>query len=113
MRKIYRTEAFDEFFESLPDNVKEKVRYLLFMITEVKVINTKVVKKLVDSDFYELRISVGNEYRAILFTIDHENIIQAEQILLLNGFMKKSTKNYKKEIQKAQHILDTYYEKED
>lgn len=46
MRKIYRTEAFDEFFESLPDNVKEKVRYLLFMITEVKVVNTKVVKNL-------------------------------------------------------------------
>ena len=47
------------------------------------------------------------------FTIDHYNIVQAEQILLLNGFMKKSTKDYKKEIQKAQHILDTYYEKED
>ena len=62
---------------------------------------------------YELRISVGNEYRAILFTIDHDNIVQAEQILLLNGFMKKSTKDYKKEIQKAQLILDTYYEKED
>ena len=42
MRKIYRTEAFDEFFESLPDNVKEKVRYLLFMITEMKVVNTNV-----------------------------------------------------------------------
>ena len=65
MRKIYRTEAFDEFFESLPDNVKEKVRYLLFMITDVKVVNTKVINKLVDTDFYELRISVGNEYRAI------------------------------------------------
>ena len=83
------------------------------MITEVKVVNTKVVKKLVDTDFYELRISVGNEYRAILFTIDHDNIVQAEQILLLNGFIKKSTKDNKKEIQKAQHILDTYYEKED
>ena len=33
---------------------------------------------------YELRISVGNEYRAILFTIDQENFVQAEQILLLN-----------------------------
>lgn len=57
------------------------------MITEVKVVNTKVVKKLVDTDFYELRISVGNEYRAILFTIDNDNIVQAEQILLLNGFV--------------------------
>ena len=33
---------------------------------------------------YELRISVGNEYRAILFTIGQENFVQAEQILLLN-----------------------------
>ena len=113
MRKIYRTEAFDEFFESLPDNVKEQVRYLLFMITEMKVVNTTVVTQLVDTDLYALRISVGNEYRAILFTIDHDNIVQAEQILLLNGFMKKSTNDYKKEILKAQHILDTYYEKED
>ncbi len=41
----------------------------------------------------------------ILFAIDHENFIEAEQILLLNGFMKKSTKDYKKEIQKAEQIL--------
>ena len=65
------------------------------------------MEKLVDTDFYELRISVGNEYRVILFTIDHENFIEAEQILLLNGFMKKSTKDYKKEIQKAEQILNS------
>lgn len=40
-------------------------------------------------------------------TIDHENFIEAEQILLLNGFIKKSTKDYKKEIQKAEHILNS------
>lgn len=76
------------------------------IIAGVKVITTKLVKKLVDMDFYELRISVGNEYRVILFAIDHENFIEAEQILLLNGFMKKSTKDYKKEIQKAEQILN-------
>lgn len=59
-----------------------------------------------DTDFYELRISVGNEYRVILFTIDHENLIEATQILLLNGFIKKSTKDYKKEIDKALQILN-------
>lgn len=61
-----------------------------------------------------MRISVGNEYRIILFAIDHENLIEAEQILLLNGFMKKSTKDYKKEIEKAQQILKRYsYETKD
>ena len=59
------------------------------------------------AEFDELRISVGNEYRVILFTIDHENFIEAERLLLLNGFMKKSTKDYKKEIQKAEHILNS------
>ena len=77
------------------------------IIADVRIINTKLVKKLVNSDFYELRISIGNQYRVILYTIDHENLIEAEQILLLNGFIKKSTKDYKKEIIKAEHILNS------
>lgn len=59
------------------------------------------------TEFDELRISVGNEYRFILFAIDHESFIEAEQILLLNGFVKKSTKDYKKEIAKAEQILNS------
>ena len=73
------------------------------VIAEIKVVNTKLVKRLVDTDFYELRISVGNEYRIILFTIDYENFIEAEQVLLLNGFMKKLPK----EIQIAEQILNS------
>ena len=100
-----RSAEFDEFYNSLPANVQNKVNYALNIIAVVKVVNTKLIKKLIDTNFYELRISVGNEYRVVLFTIDHENFIEAEQILLLNGFMKKSTKDYKKEIKKAEQIL--------
>lgn len=105
MRTVIRSTEFDEFYDSLPANVQNKLKYAMNVIAEIKVVNTKLIKKLVDTDFYELRISVGNEYRVILFTIDHENFIEAEQILLLNGFMKKSTKDYKKEIAKAEQIL--------
>ena len=104
MRTMIRSTEFDEFYNSLPANVQDKVKYAMNILADVKVVNTKLVKKLVDTD---LRISVGNEYRVILFTIDHENFIEAEQILLLNGFMKKSTKDYKKEIQKAEQILNS------
>lgn len=104
---MIRSVEFDEFYNSLPANVQNKVKYAMNIIAEVKVINSKLVKKLVDTDFYELRISVGNEYRVILFTIDHENLIEAEQILLLNGFLKKSTKDYKKEILRAEQILNS------
>ena len=107
MRTIIRTPEFDTFYQSLPASVQNKVKHALNVMAEIKVVNTKLVKKLVDTDFYELRISVGNEYRVILFTIDHENFIEAEQIILLNGFMKKSTKDYKTEIKNAQKILNS------
>ncbi len=107
MRTVIRSTEFDEFYNSLPANVQNKLKYAMNVIAEIKVVNTKLIKKLVDTDFYELRISIGNEYRVILFTIDHENFIEAEQILLLNGFMKKSTKDYKKEIAKAEQILNS------
>lgn len=55
---------------------------------------TKFVKKLVGTDFFELRVSV-----------DNENINLATRIILLNGFVKKSTKDYEKEITKAINIL--------
>lgn len=103
---MIRSTEFDEFYNSLPQSVQSKVKYAMNILAEIKVVNTKLVKKLVDTDFYELRISVGNEYRVILFTIDHENLIEATQILLLNGFIKKSTKDYKKEIDKALQILN-------
>lgn len=106
MRTILRSAEFDEFYRSLSVNVQNKIKYAINIIAEIKVVNTKLVKKLVDTDFYELRISVGNEYRVILFTIDSLSLIEAEQIILLNGFMKKSTKDYKKEIEKAEQIIN-------
>ena len=53
-----------------------------------------------------MRVSVGsNEYRTILFAIDKENVIESTRIILLNGFLKKSNKDYRKQIEIAQSIL--------
>ena len=103
---MIRSTAFDEFFNSLPINVQNKLKYAMNIIAEVKVVSSKLVKKLVNTDFYELRISINNEYRIILFTIDHESFIESTQIILLNGFVKKSSKDYKKEIERAKQILN-------
>ena len=107
MRIVIRSREFDNFYNSLSERVQNKLDYALNILREMKVINTKLAKRLVDSDFYELRISIGNEYRVILFTIDHDNIIESTQILLLNGFLKKSTKDYKKQLEIAQRIIKT------
>lgn len=107
MRTIYRTLEFETFYDSLSDNVKEKIKYALNVISEIKVVHSKLVKKLINTEFYELKISVDNEYRVVIFTVDNNNFIESEQIILLNGFVKKSTKDYRKEINKAKQILKT------
>jgi len=53
-----------------------------------------------------MRVSVStNEYRTVLFAIDNDNIISARKILVLNAFLKKSTKDYKRQIEIAIKIL--------
>lgn len=87
-------------------------QYALNIVTEIKVVSSKLVKKLVDTEFYELRIKMNNEYRVILLTIDHDNFMESNQIILLNGFIKKSTKDYKSEISKARQIIERLQDEE-
>lgn len=108
MRTIFKTHEFLEFLNHSEANVKDKIDYLLEIITTQPVINIKIAKKLINTDFYEVRIQVNNEYRIIVFAIDHENITQSRNILFLNGFMKKSTKDYDKQIKIAIKILEKW-----
>lgn len=106
LRNISYTKAFEEFYEEVPPNVQFKLKYALDIITEMRIVNSKLVKKLTNTPFYELRISVNNEYRVILFAADNDNFRDATSIVLLNGFIKKSTKDYKKQIERANHIIE-------
>lgn len=108
MRTIFKTLEFTEFLENADQQTKDKIAYLSNIITTQTVINTKIAKKLVNTDFYEVRIQINNEYRIIVFTIDHDNINQCTNILFLNGFMKKSTKDYDKQIKLATKILEQW-----
>jgi phage-related protein len=98
---------FDLFYNSLSNKIQNKIDYALNIISEIKIINSKLAKKLKNTNLYELRISIENEFRILLFTIDNESLIECNEIILLNGFIKKSTKDYKKEINKAQQILNS------
>ncbi|MBD5339455.1 MAG: type II toxin-antitoxin system RelE/ParE family toxin [Bacteroides sp.] len=106
IRKIYRTSEFDDFYSSLPSKVKDKFEYVFLVVQTVYNVSTKFVKHIENTELYELRVAVGsNEYRTVLFAIDHDNVIESSRIILLNGFLKKSSKDYKKQIEKARTIL--------
>ncbi|MDR3252429.1 MAG: type II toxin-antitoxin system RelE/ParE family toxin [Tannerella sp.] len=110
LRELIYTDEFDRYYNSLDERTKRKFNECFTILREIRVISTKFIKVLVntDRDLYELRVSVGfNEHRSILFSVDHDNIIQATKIVFLNSFLKKSSKDYDKEIKKAINILKT------
>lgn len=109
IRKAYKSSEYILFFDSLSDKIKAKFDYVLNVILTIYDVPTKFVKHLLSEDLYEMRISVGsNEYRTILFAIDHSNFIESKNIILLNCFLKKSNKDYKKHIEEALKILKRY-----
>lgn len=112
MREIEVTEECLEFIDRQDQRVSLKFFQLLEVIGEVKVVNTNFLKKLQSTQFYELRIKAGNEYRIIIFAIDHLNFAECTKAVCLFGFQKKSTKDYKKAIKQAEKILEEYLKKE-
>lgn len=104
-RTLIYSKEFLEFQASLNERSKEKLLYCQSVLISALPINKKFVKKIISSDFYELRISVDNELRVLLFAADNDNINQATIIYLLNGFVKKSSKDYDKNLRKAINIL--------
>ena len=107
IRVVFSTPQFDAFYFALLPQVQNKFKYVINVITRIYAVPTKFVKHLQNSELYELRVSVGtNEYRTVLFAIDHANLIEAKKIILLNGFLKKSGKDYHKQIELAEKILD-------
>jgi hypothetical protein len=108
MREIDITEECLDFIDKQNERVSLKFFQLIEVIGEIKVINTNFLKKLKSTQFYELRIKAGNEYRVILFAIDHLNFTECTNAVCLYGFQKKSSKDYTKAIKQAEKILIEY-----
>lgn len=91
IRKVIYSHEFEEYYASIDEQLRKKYDYALEIVRTQYVVSTKIVKNLENTDFYELRVSVGsNECRTILLAVDHDNFIQSKNVLLLNSFLKKS-----------------------
>ena len=108
MREIVITGECLEFIDNQDERVKHKFFQLIEVISEIKVVHSNFIKKLQNTQFYELRIKAGNEYRVIIVAIDHLNFAECTRAICLNGFMKKSNKDYNKALSKAEKLLKDY-----
>lgn len=110
IRNIIFSDEFEDYYSRMSDQIRKKYDYVLQIIKSQYVVSSKIVKSLDNTDFYELRISVSsNEYRTILLAVDHDNFIQSKNVLLLNSFLKKDTKQYKAEIKKPKALLNVIW----
>ena len=106
MRNLILTPPFEDFYKAADPRLINKIDYALTILEQLEIPSAKFVKKLQGSVFYELRISVDNEYRILLLPLDSANIIEAKEVLVLQGFLKKSTKDYTKQIALAENTIN-------
>ena len=107
IRDVFKTEDHEQYFQSLDIRVQIKYDYAIELMQTQKVVSEKFVKKIQNTEFYEVRISVGtNEHRTMLIAADNPNFMEAKCVVLLNSFLKKDNKQYRKEIEKARTIIE-------
>ena len=106
IRKIVLSDEFSAYYDSLSAKTKDKYAYAMQVMKTQNIVSKKFVKKILNTEFYEVRVSVGtNEYRTMLIATDSSNFIEATKVILLNSFLKKDSKQYKREIEKARTII--------
>ena len=91
---IYFKSYFIDFFNAQTERVKDKIDYVLFLITVAERIPGKFFKYMEGTDgLFEIRLEFeGNIYR-IFCCFDEGNLV-----ILFNGFHKKSQKTPRKEV---------------
>jgi len=94
-----------EFLDSLSVKAAQKVTWVLKLIEEAQIVPKEYFKKLTPYDIWEVRISFsGNKYRILSF------IYNDNQLILTHGFIKKTQKIPKNEIDKALAHKKDYFD---
>ena len=102
--KFYR-QYFHDFFNALSEKIRNKIDYVLFVITVTEQIPVKFFKHIEGNEgLYEIRVEYGGNIYRIFCCFDEGNIV-----VLFNGFHKKTQRTPQKEIDKALEIQKMYF----
>ena len=103
---IYFKNYYWDFFNSQTEKVKDKIDYVLFLVTVAERIPKKFFDQIIGCEgIYEIRIEFESNIFRIFCCFDEGNLV-----VLFNGFQKKEQKTPKKEIDKALRIKQEYFE---
>ena len=97
---------FEEFLLAQPTKVQDKIFKVIEIIETSERVPSTYLKAIVGTKgLYEARIKLGSNIWRVFCFFD-----KGKLVILLNGFIKKSQKTPKKEIDKAVELMNLYYE---
>lgn len=88
----------EDFLDSLSGKIAQKVTWVLNLLEDLDVVPSSYFKKLIGTEeIWECRIQfASNAYRIFCFFVDNSVVV------LTHGFLKKSQKTPKSEIERAE-----------
>jgi phage-related protein len=103
---IYFKNYYWDFYNAQKEKVKDKIDYVLFLITVADRIPKKFFDQISGYDgLFEIRIEFESNIFRIFCCFD-----EGDLVILFNGFQKKTQKTPKKEIERAARIKEEYFE---
>ncbi|MBQ8170148.1 MAG: type II toxin-antitoxin system RelE/ParE family toxin [Bacteroidales bacterium] len=97
------------FLKDQQPKIREKIIWVIKLIEHLERIPTEYIKHIQDTKgLYEIRIIFGSDIIRIFCCFDTGKII-----VLLSGFVKKTQKTPKREIEKALKLMKEYYEEKE
>ena len=102
---IFFDNHFIEFYQMQDQKVKDKIQYVFELIRQVDQVPEKFLKHLTGTNgLYEIRIDYQSNIFRIFCCFD-----QGKLVVLFNGFQKKTQKTLPKEVEKAEKLMQDYF----
>jgi phage-related protein len=103
---IFHGDHFMKFYLEQKPNVQEKIEFVFRIIRQVERVSKKFLDHMEGSNgLYEIRVEVGSNIFRIFCCFDEGKVV-----VLFNGFQKKTQKTPKNVIDKANRLMNEYFE---
>ena len=101
---VFYKDYYDVFIKNQRPRVQAKIFWTIILIENVEKVPSKYLKYIIGSDgVFEIRILTRNDIFRIFCFFNKQN-----ELVLINGFQKKTQKTPKKEIEMALKIKTAY-----
>ena len=101
---VFYKDYYDVFIKNQRPRVQAKIFWTIILIENVEKVPSKYLKYIIGSDgVFEIRILIRNDIFRIFCFFNKQN-----ELVLINGFQKKTQKTPQNEIDKALKIKHDY-----